>query len=245
MSLSESTLLLFVFLLPGLVFPYFLYHRSIIKKELLSSNPILASLAVLLYACGIHLLSCSLIAATIKSLSFVGYSLDTFAYYGNEFYILEAGGAKYSIGQYAFEHPIIPVAYIGITLLVATWSAKLVRWLADWCPPIQVVLYGPMAPIARFKGAELISAFVLTNITKDALIVMYSGFPLEIGLKGGTKIDYIVLQSPEKFYLKLDSRAPKTTLDRARPISPDSNSALFIAGSQIENVHFEYWGFNR
>ncbi|MCP5084369.1 MAG: hypothetical protein GY948_21990 [Alphaproteobacteria bacterium] len=90
----------------------------------------------------------------------------------------------------------------------------------------------------------MITCFVLTNIGHENRQIIYSGFPEEIGLKDGAKIDYLVLRAPEKFYLRKNRRRPQTSLAQARKISqPYARGFLFIAGSQIENVHFESWSF--
>ncbi|NNF78409.1 MAG: hypothetical protein HKN05_10315, partial [Rhizobiales bacterium] len=54
MALSASSLGVFVFLLPGLVLRYFIYQGSLVKRAILSANPIFAALSVLLFALSVH-----------------------------------------------------------------------------------------------------------------------------------------------------------------------------------------------
>ena len=236
MSWSVSTLGVFVFLLPGLLLRFFVYHESLVKRAILSANPLHASLSVILFALAVHFV------AALALLT--GADLVCRAGAGCGALEVAVGGRLGDPGAFVLAHPGAVTGYLLLASVVAFALAKLFVWLAGWSGFAARILHGPLAALAQAGRIEMVTCFVLTTIGHENRQVIYSGFPEEIGLKDGAKIDYLVLRAPEKFYLRKNRGRPETSFLRARKISrPYARGFLFIAGGQIENVHFESWSF--
>ncbi len=244
MALSVSTLGLFVFLLPGLLFRYFIYHESLVKRAILSANTIFASLSIILFAVSVHfgaLLSLSLVADLACWSQLV--CVDVILSYDDQITITSGQAVRTPV-QFMMVYPTALVAYLAYAVAVGFCMARVFTWTATWNGFAARVLHGPLAALTQAGRLEMITCFVLTSIQHENRQLIYSGFPEEIGLKDGSKIDYLVLRAPEKFYLRKNRRWPQTSLAQARLISqPYARGFLFIDGAEIENVHFESWSF--
>ena len=231
MALSVSTAGLFVFLLPGLFLRTFIYQDSLVKRAVFSANGLYAALSVIGLALCVH-------AAALGGLGLLT------ALTGSDGLFLDLGQDTVSLIEGALARPWLPAGYLLYAMVVALGLAKCVALAARRGGFTARLLHGPLAALQGAGGPGMITCFVLTNIAHENRQIIYSGFPEEIGLKDGSKIDYLVLRAPEKFYLRKDRRWPDTTLKQARTISrPYGRGVLFIAGGQIENVHFESWSF--
>jgi len=243
LSLSASTLLFFVLLIPGIVFRFFLYSETIVKRSLNSSNTLYVSVMVVLYALACQIgtmLLYNLISRIVLRDSKFDISVKLVEVDGKVKFFANAE----TNGYFGFidKHPFIVGCYSIGTLVFAICLAKLVLVIAQRWHPLGRVLYGPLAPLVSGKYVELFVCHVLTKIRKGDQLVMYSGFPIEVNLVDGSRIDHIIIKNPEKFYLCLGDEVPKTTRGNSRKMS-GSDALLYISGDEIENVHFATWLF--
>lgn len=148
--------------------------------------------------------------------------------------------------------PNFIVVYLGYVLVygffvcvIAYLLARTLRAFANRFESVGRLLYGSLASLISSLDVPLITCFALSKITYEDKQVLYAGVPVEIGLKEGSKIDYIVLEAPAKFYLRFEKKQPQSTFSNARELSPGPNARgfLYISGEDIENVHFEGWYF--
>lgn len=244
MALSVSTLGLFIFLLPGLLFRYFIYHESLVKRAILSANTIYASLSIILFAVSVHFVAVVILALAGEAACGAGlYCADLALTYERAF-VITVGQETFAPFGFMLAYPWALVIYLIYAVSVAFGLARLFTWLATRNGFAARVLHGPLATLTASGSIEMITCFVLTNIGHENRQIIYSGFPEEIGLKDGSKIDYLVLRAPEKFYLRKNRRWPDTSMSDAKKFSkPYARGFLFIDGTEIENVHFESWSF--
>ncbi len=108
-------------------------------------------------------------------------------------------------------------------------------------------MYGPLASIMSPNYVTFLTCFVLTKVSHENRRVIYAGFPTEISLREGNNIDHMVIANPEKFYLRLNRDTPKTSFDKARRMSAHefSQGYMYVSGSEIENVNFDGFYFER
>jgi hypothetical protein len=249
MSLSASTLALFVILVPGLVFRFSIYHQSLVRRTFVGGNAIYSTIEVILLSVIVHLafiLLGSLLVLATFSIFGRAASLPQLSESQGDLIVTWGTSPSVSLTTFFLSNPMIALAYFVATMLIAYFLGQASRRVANWSKSLAKVLYGPIAPLASKDKTTIITCFVLTKIEDDHRRVMYQGLPREICLGEGNNIDHIVLMNPEKFYLKFDVDAPTTTRGKARPISSyaEGNGFLYISGGEIENVHFEGFYFS-
>jgi hypothetical protein len=150
----------------------------------------------------------------------------------------------YSVFNYIVSFPLRVLLYLFLMVVVSVLVAFAFRVLARYFRSVGRLLFGPLAPILSDSPADLLTCFVLTKIQYQNRRMIYAGYPIEVNLKDGSNIDHIVLENPEKFYLRLNTSQPISSYDNARTISTlGAMSLMYISGRDIENVHFEGWAF--
>jgi len=245
MSLSISTLSLFVFLVPGLIFRYSLYHQSIVKRAVLASNAIYSSILLVMFSLGIHLSALMLIFVTIKTVCLFGWANINISATADSNVLLTLGETSYKALEIPYLIYVAPI-YFGATVGLSYFIAQFISALARSYSFFSRLLYGPFGLLFTSSRITVLTAFVLTNISYENRRVIYAGYAAEIGLKDGSKIDYMVLNFPHKFYLRLNQRLPTTSFEKSTPVSRDPTvpGSLFISGDEIENVHIEEWNID-
>ncbi len=247
MSLTASTVTLFLALIPGLLFRHSLYHGTLIKRPFYSSTTIYSSIAVLLYSLIVFILYIGLIKILIFIWNkiFPHYDLKTVLVEFNGTLYLFVGTRRYELINYIVNYPIISIILFICMCALAVVIAKTIQKIAKYLKFASRYLYGPLSTIMMRDNPSLITCFVLTKINHDRKRLMYAGFPEEISLREGNNIDHIVISNPEKFYIKLNDRQPITTINSSRSISSSelSTNIMYINGAEIENVHFEGFYF--
>lgn len=252
MSLSASTLALFILLVPGLIFRFSVYEGSQVKRPFFAGGTIYSSIAVLLYSVLIFLIFIAVTRLLIFGLNLVhSYEIPLgIAEFNGQLYIFDhhqwlAPNRRYEIINFLVSWPKTSIICFLAICAIAYVTALGVQWLSRRFMPIGRMMYGPLAPLLSTTRTPVLTCFVLTKVSDTNRRLIYAGYPREISLKEGNNIDHIVLQNPEKFYLLLSRDNPRTSFLRSRPISSQgfSQSFMFVSGSEIENVHFEGFYF--
>lgn len=152
---------------------------------------------------------------------------------------------RYGIVNFLIDFPKTSIIVFLAICATAVALALFVQFLSTRTTFVGRLLYGSLAPLLSRRNVPVLTCFVLTKIGHENRRLMYAGFPTEISLREGNNIDHIIIQNPEKFYLKLNRQSPSTNFLTAKPISNHqfSESVIFVSGTEIENVHFEGFYF--
>lgn len=245
MSLSVSTLALFLFLVPGLIFRFSLYEGSPVRRPFLASGTLYSSIAVILYSTMIFTLTISILQINTYIANEIGNGIRFgIAELNDIVYIFDdhlQENRRFTIANFLINYPMRTVAMFSLVCLLAYVLARTVQRLSRQIGLIGRMMYGPIYPMLSQKGAPFLTCFVLTKVGHDKQRLMYCGYPEEICLREGNNIDHIILSDPEKFYMVFDDPVPTTTFGEARRVSrqEQSRGQMFVSGSEIENVHFE------
>jgi hypothetical protein len=238
MSFSVSTLLLFILISPGFLLRFYLNHRSLVRRVRIAPDALHAAVLLLLYALVIHIISIITAMAILGATKCIFGKPDlSFHYTGN--FEVTINGKTENLYPYVVNHFGYLVLYVLYTLFIVYVVVCVLIWLSKRLAPFARLLYGPLYRLV-LKNPDFVTAFILTSISHQGKQVMYSGFAKEVGIKDGSKIDYVVLDSPIKFYISLTGREPKTTLANARSM----DGLLFLDCDKAENVHFQDWQLN-
>ncbi|EFO34311.1 conserved hypothetical protein [Roseibium sp. TrichSKD4] len=243
MSLSNSTFLLFLFLVPGLLFRLALFQGEIVKRPFPSPSSLWSAISILIYSASMFMLFFLVTNALLYLVNLVHpYEVPvSFADFDGVFYLFYEGARLKPLNfLYLYPHIAVVLSVVMAGFVIA--AAYTARYLARKIQALGRVMYGPLAPLLAMekKGAGIFTCFVLTKIADGNKRLMYAGYPAEVSLKDASTIDHIVLADPIKFYLKLGRDLPISSLPIAREVSSSASiSHLYIAGSDIENVHFE------
>lgn len=253
MSLSASTLALFILLVPGLIFRYCLYQGSLVKRPFFASSTIYSSIAVILYSTVVFIAFFLLVrtGAYLFNKYIHVYQIPVgIAEFNGNLYIFNNRlyqGRRYEIINFLIAYPFVSIIFF-IAICSLSWLlAVATRKLSLRFQVVGRMMYGPLAALLSRPKATILTCFVLSKVSDGNKRLVYAGFPSEISLREGNNIDHIILQNPEKFFMSLSPRdAPKTSFQRARPISTIgySRNYMYISGSEIENVHFEGFYFD-
>jgi hypothetical protein len=240
MSLSLSTIALFAFLVPGFLFKFFIYQASIIKKPILGDNALHATVSILVY-------SSAAVAPALISLTLLAPGFHT--WYSRphadpiqiSVFKLAEDQIKLGMDLSAFIHVI---GLWMVACVVAIFLGNAVRHAASRSLTVRKMLFGPLASLYKSNRINLPTAYVLTKQQFDDRRLMYAGHAEEIGLGSGSNIEYIVIRTPHKFFLKLSGEKPMTTFDLASPMgNPKQTNILFLSKENIENIHFQDYPF--
>lgn len=245
MSISASTLFIFALLIPGVLFRVAVFYRSIIKRPFSSSNSIYISIVIIFFSLGIHIIAYLLFRIAIRSVNRIFDTDYQFrVIYDNATMFILNNSLRFEAIQYFIRHQLYALIYFAWVIAVSLIAAEIVWRLSFRIRPIGRLLYGSLAPLIH-RNSDFVTCFVLTKITHERKRVAYAGFTNELSLKEGNNIDHIVIEGPAKFYLKLNEKWPKSTIENAREISldPETIGLMYISGTEIENVHFEGWDF--
>lgn len=242
MTLSASTIAVFILLMPGLVFRLAVYHRAIVQRPYWGTNAIAAAVLVLLFSVCIHVLAAAiawLLDAMVQLWFSIKFLPSIFVGEGEIFF------------RWGYERPNTLLAFIvRAPWIVALYSLLTfaLAWLLGYnlarklLPSLESgrrILYGPLAELSRGSDLLLMYAHVLTKIQHKDVRVMYRGFVSELSLGEGNDIKHIILANAEKYNFILSANQSRTTSTLARPISASAQSLLCVDGGEIENIHFE------
>lgn len=247
MSLSASTISLFVLLIPGLIFRFAVFLGSPIKRPVSSGNSLFYSITIVFFSVTIHIISYVIFIAIILPLINLYPNNDfnlSITQFGGVLYIFE-NNKKFTILKFLIDHNVYSISYFLYTIQISGLLAYLSKELSFRSNSFGRLLYGPLAPLIN-TNFDILTCFVLTKINHEERHVAYAGFAIEISLKDGSNIDHVVLQDPEKFFIKMIGNWPKTTFNHSRMIASEYSSTglMYISGEDIQNVHFESWPFS-
>lgn len=243
MSLSASTLALFVFLVPGLIFRSALYWMASVRRAFFGISTIYSSIAVIFFALTIHvvmLLGSALFVMVAQSNGWPARLPLAFERDG-ELLVAWPNQDAQNLTSFVLSEPLMFCAYLALAIAVALILAWLVRAAADRWAAIGRALYGPIAQMIAARKTSVITCFVVTKIQYQSKNLAYAGWPQEISLREGNNIDHVVLRNPEKFFVKLNEAVPITSYNKARPLSSMStgDTYLYLDKTDFHNVHFE------
>jgi len=243
-SLSSSTIFLFAFLIPGILFRYTVYIDSIVKRPWGTGNALYITVNVLTVSLFLQIVAFfifwffSWLFSNIFSYSYdlglVVFADKTYIFYNHH---------RFSITSFLINHFGISLAYFFILTIVTIVMAKALFYFARRYEYAGRFIFGQLASILKDTTSPIVPCFVLTKMCNGKDRLVYMGFIAEVALKDGSKIDHIVLSAPEKFYFRMNQRMPVTTYKNARSVSsfPYSPSLMYISGEEIENVHFDQY----
>lgn len=238
MSFSVSTLLLFILISPGFLLRFYLNHKSMVRRVRVAPDALHAAVLLLIYALVIHLISIVTATIILGAAKCIFGSPNISIHYTDDFQITINGKTEtlYPFVVNNFGYALI---YILFTVLIVYILVCILVWLSKRLAPFARLLYGPLYGLV-LKNPDFVTAFILTSVSHEGKQIMYSGFVKEVGIKDGSKVDYVVLDAPTKFYLTMTGREPKTTLANARAM----DGLLFLDCDKAENVHFQDWQLN-
>jgi hypothetical protein len=237
MSISLSTLLLFLLISPGFLFRFYLNHRSIVKRVRIASDAAHSILLLIIYSMVAHVFGLALLWIFLKLVSISNQLYKIELFYTDSFRVL-VNGVYYDLMFYVLNHPYLVVLYLIYSFFIAYFLVRLLLRASLSYSSFARLVYGPLHNLVM-PSPDFLTVFVLTNINHNGKRLMYSGYAKEVGIKDGAKVDYLILDNASKFYLSLTSKEPRTTLDNARAIK----GLLFVDCDKIENVHFQSWKF--
>lgn len=239
--------MVFLFLIPGLIFRVGVFFNSPVKRPIFSGNTFFSSIVILLYSVSIQFFSILvllLLLILFNLLPFANIELSIIENANNIRILIN--DQQTTVFNFIFSNQFLFLIYLILLIFISFALAIFVRFLSFKIRPIGKLLYGPLASLINSSDYEFITCFVVTKITHDQKIIMYAGYATEIGLKDGSNIDHIVIEDPEKFYLTLNDKNPKTNYNNPRSLSSDESMSgiMYISGDEIQNVYFESWYFN-
>jgi hypothetical protein len=241
MSLSLSTIALFAFLVPGFLFKFFIYQASIIKRPIFSDNALYSTVAILVYS------SAAVAAALIFITLFATLFHDWHPRPHNDpvqisVFRLAEDQFKLGMDLSAFLHVVGLWIASCITAILLGFA---VRASASHSLTVRRMLFGPLASLYKSSTINIPFAFVLSKLQFEERNLMYAGVAEEIGLGTGSNIEYIVLRTPQKFFLKMSGKKPLTSLDQASSIGNlKQTNFLFLSKENFSNIHFEDYAFS-
>jgi hypothetical protein len=236
MSLSASTLVLFVLLVPGFVFRFCLFHGSIVKRPFYTSGSIYASITMVMFAIFIHVsVFVTLRLALFIAENWFSYSLDFGIVEFNGSIYLFYKKARYEVISFISRFPVVSSIYFFVIIISGYIAASIIRYIANKTGLFSSILYGPLAPILASKKEVALICFVLSRVSHENRQVIYMGVPSEISFKDGSNVDHIVIEDPAKFYLRKNRQNLSTSFDDIEPLSGQAaaQSYLYISGTEI------------
>lgn len=169
-----------------------------------------------------------------------------FVEFNNKLYIFH-NTRRYEIVNFVVNFKLTSTIVFFSICLFALALAFLTQYLSRKINIVGRYMYGPLSPLLSKQDLAIITCFVLTKVTVENRRLMYAGYPKEVSLRDGSNIDHIILESPVKFYLRLNKDFPTTSFGKARAISNVQGgfgqNVMYISGPEIENAHFEAFYF--
>ena len=233
MSLSLSTIALFAFLVPGFLFRFFIYQASIIKRPILGDNALYSTVTILVYS------SAAVAVAVVSITLFATMFHDWHPRPHNDpvqISVLRLAEDQFKLGMdlMAFLHL---VGLWVVSCVTALLLGLAVRASASHSLTVRRMLFGPLASLYKSSTINIPFAFVLSKLQFEERSLMYAGVAEEIGLGTGSNIEYIVLRTPQKFFLKMSGKKPLTTLNQASSIGnlKQTNFLFFVQREFFEH----------
>ena len=236
---SLATAMLFVFLVPGFLFKFFIYHKSLIKRPLLGENVLHSTLSILIHSSIVMLVTLLLLVLTLFLLPQMHGQLRQPGWGEVDWTIPTLFESMHRRGP-DFKGAVHLLGFFVVTCAVAIALGGATRFLAGRFALLRTLMFGPLASLYKTSSINSPTADVLTKVGHEKNRIMYSGIVEEVGLNDGSSVEYIVLRNPSKYYLVMDAPSPVTTFQRAISVGRRSlRNLLLITSENIENIHFQ------
>jgi hypothetical protein len=226
MSLAWTTVLIVVFLLPGILFHAGLYSRDRIPREIVRAGVIgdigaAVLVSLIVHLAGLALLSASGVSAE-RTLGALGQLTE--GERGRWAELLDRDALP--LGLYAVVSGI--VGFVGGLGLAVTGLFVTHRWAME----------------LKSSKHALVTAYVMTRTIVDDKVLMYRGGLTEFFLKPDGSISYIVLNDCRRFYMS--HQGDELRMGRQLPVVGElekrvagSWNRLAIDSANISNILFE------
>ena len=253
MSIAWGTILLLVFIQPGLVFLFGMYSLERYSRDLGRRSPFselaMATMAAMLAHTLMYILA-SVVASLSHRLDFLG------SIYGTLSQFISASDPALPPPQLAIKWLAGATAYLAILSLISffvgQWTGKRIitgklRFLAqhNW-------IYSLLETDQKKDLFPI--AYVMTKIDHSSsnhkYILMYKGYLQEFYISANGHISYLILQNCARYFLKIEDETPVVTdSNKLREITSQhapTNATdagewpyLMIEGEEIANVVFD------
>lgn len=241
MSLSAGTLLAFLLLIPGVIFRAALYQNSVVVRPFFSAGTVPAIVAVLFYSSAIY-------AICFGFFSILGYFLPgPQLAFSIEFGVVvrKLGEPDIPVREYFLTRPLWGLAVlIGICAL-SIYCAVLIQYFSIHILALGRLMHGPLARVLYKRKVDHIVCAILTPHIDNGVAILYQGVPIEVSLNDTNSINHVVLKSARRFNVAVEHDECKVSDARPYNLSSSDTSnhhdILFVDGSQIFNVHFDYF----
>lgn len=240
MGLSSSTLVIFIALIPGLVFRYAVYANTLVKRPIAAGNIIHAVASILLISIILQISSILIFWLVLhwSSEIFKYNSSISFSEFNEVFYIF-LNNQRYTPVNFLVNHYWISLSYLSFSFFITILFSYFFQLMARKTKYFGHILFGPLREIFQDTTEPIVACFIVTKICYNSKRLVYFGAISEISLRDGNHIDHLVLNESSKFYLKLNESTPKTTFYNSSTFGSSSGGLLYVSGSEIENVFFD------
>ena len=232
-GISTSTLLIFVFILPGFVFVQGVVSGSRLRLPLIQGN-------LILDVC--FFLGASIVFNVISIEIYFDWWLLPhlgFSFMPDTFLMKDASGVGWSISSFIYSYKIYVMPFILFVVLLSFFSGFFLivcnntGWLDSH------FYYGNFYPL--ISGTfPLIRADVMTRVSHEGKILMYSGIVEDVIFSSDKSINSIFLLQPDRFFMDLTKNVPQIMNGLSLEQHPlHLRSVLYIKGEDIENVYFQ------
>lgn len=244
--MTVTSLVLFAFLGPGIVFRLIIYNGVPVKRPFASSNTIYISISIVVISACVHLINL-LLWSGVGLLSGIVPGLgDTpkLIEFASSYYIFH-DNHRHSLTGFLLEHTMWLYTYLMALASITYTSAKLFGFMASRYRSVGNLIYGPITALIDRRNRQFFECYVVTKTCHEGGLVVYMGNPAEIGLKDGSNIDHIVIRNPQKFFMDLTRDVPITNADAMRPVGSTKSAPglLYLSGNDIDDVHFQSYSF--
>jgi hypothetical protein len=253
MAIAWTTVASLVLLLPGFLFFTGLHAPSQFSRDTTPRSAVGQLAAIVLVSLTVHIgliWVTRLAGLVMRSLPQVDLRLVLSALQAGSTGVASLDELSRNLTDHAVAIPLYLGSAAGIGFLVGLGTGKSAiggsrlsfilehRWVYDLVPP-------PKRAVAATH------AFVLTKVREGERCLLYRGPLYQFGLRQDGQFAYLVLRNAERFYLKLEGDAPRTTAGAAlgigvshrAPSTPGEQHQdidfLYLNGDEISNVVFE------
>jgi hypothetical protein len=232
-AISTATFLIFIFILPGFVFLVGIHSRSRLRIPGLQNN--------LLWDISFFLAASFLVNIMSLELYFDNFLLPYLQLHfdPNDLLFKTPQNNTLSYTAFLYNEKGYVFIFIVINVLVAYLLGRLFIVLNNYRIIKSEFHYGPFYNLisGRFP---IVTTAILTRVSHDGKVLMYSGYLDDIIFASDRTIDYIILAYPiQRYFMDMSVTPPTTTdgIDLELPPGRVSGSFL-INGSDIENIFF-------
>jgi len=234
MSLSAGTLLVFLLLIPGLIFRAALYQGATVVRPIFASGALHSTVAVLFYSSSVYAVCYGLFALASRVMPGpqIAYS-DVLGVV-----VRSDGASDETIRLYLMRHPALGLAALVVVCLTAVGAAWSTQKLSFVNRPLARVMYGPLAYIFR-KSDTIALCSILTTQGEGKAFLMYQGIPVEVSLNDKNGVNHVVLQAAYRMNMVIEEDGCVARTDRRERVTSAHRDLLLIDSEHIANVHFE------